>query len=259
MSNKLRIEEFLQKKLLKEFGDDKGEKIFSNYIHAKSCLVEEILPEIKRIERNLTDHGPEHIKNVLENAESLLGNRVKDLNSAEVYSLCLMILFHDVGIIWGRKDHHKNISRIYDYVRKYPDKFRDEKIIITTAVRAHTGTSNNSNDTLKDILNEDFFLEGKQVRLRDLAAILRFADELAEGRQRTSNFMIENHRYSKNSLIFQNYSNITRINIDKKSKRILIYYDINIPELSTNEQKNFRGLMEFCYKRIVKLDQEKKI
>ena len=43
--------------------------------------------------------------------------------------------------------------------------------------------------TLLKELAETEQLEGRPVRLRELAAVLRFADELAEGPQRTSEFM----------------------------------------------------------------------
>jgi len=259
MSEILAIENFLGKKLKKELGPDKGSVYYSNYIQAKKTLVQEILPEIKKIEKNLTDHGPQHIDNVLDNAYKLLGEDIYNLSAFDLYTLCIIILFHDVGIIWGRKDHHKNISIIYDYVRKDHNRFRDEKILVTTAVRAHTGEAiDGSKDTLKDIKNEDYFLDGNSIQLQDLAAILRFSDELAEGRQRTSNFMIENNLFSKNSRVFHQFSNITRISIARETNRIVINYDINIPALNKREISDFKELMKFCYNRIIKLDEERK-
>ena len=101
---------------------------------------------------------------------------------------------------------------------------------------------------------------GQRVRLRELAAVLRFADELAEGPQRTSEFMLTEDRYSKESKIFHKYASSTHIFIDRRLCRIALAYEIDIDVKNTDEdrRKALSQFFEFVYKRILKLNQERR-
>ena len=85
---------------------------------------------------------------------------------------------------------------------------------------------------------------GQLVRLRELAAVLRFADELAEGPQRTSEFMQEEGLYDSESQQFHDYANITNILIERQNSRIVITYEIDI---DVNRPQRAPRLSEFYF------------
>lgn len=188
MPNDQGFEKELEKKINKDFKDEKARLLKAAYDSARSELAKQIYCEIKGQEPNLSDHSNEHISNVLDNAYALLeeDGAVNNLSGIEMYCLGMIILFHDVGNLYGRENHQTRIAKIYDQIRGTNSSVRPEKTLVLKAARAHTGKAlDGSYDTLKD-LGQNEHLEGKQVRLRDLASVLRFADELAEGPQRTS-------------------------------------------------------------------------
>jgi hypothetical protein len=242
-----------------ERGDAQGEEKFAFYLNARKLLLEEVIEEIKSVEPSLTDHGPRHIANVLENIERVLGDDIAKLSGTELYCLILAALFHDAGNIKGRDDHQNKISKIYDFIRKDGERFKQEKLILLQVVGAHSGkAADRTKDTLKFL--ETAHLDARPVNLRHIAAILRFADELAEGPQRTSRFMQEGG-YDKASEIYHEYANITEVCIDRGSKRIALTYNINVntkEDGSIADEHKFKELVEFVYKRILKLDQERK-
>jgi len=258
-----KIEKITKTNLKQQLGEEKGEQQFGRYIRAKEHLIVNVLANIKAMLPSHTDHDAEHIKNVLINAEKILDKAINKFSGLDLYCLILAILFHDAGNIFGREEHRSNISKIYDFV--FPDSYAKthEKMLILNIVAAHCGEGlYGSKDTLKDIDigSSRFHLSGEQIKLRDIAAILRFADELAEGPQRTSLFMQQNHLYDVNSQIHHEYANITNISIDKGNDRIALTYEIDIKDINVieNEQEvKLRKLLEYTYKRIIKLNQER--
>ena len=181
----------IREKVLKEFDGNKGQKLASTYEQAQSKLQNEVYEDIRGSEPNLTDHGKTHVANVQQNVIRLLSHEgtIENLSGIEMYCLGMFILFHDVGNVFGRENHRQNVARVFDHVRGTNASLRHEKTLVVRASHAHTGLAQDgSNDTLKELAEMEH-LEGSPVRLRELAAVLRFADELAEGSQRTSEFM----------------------------------------------------------------------
>ena len=202
-----------------------------------------------------------HVSNVQDNAISLLSDDgiIKNLSGIEMYCLGMFIIFHDTGNVYGRNDHHKKVSRIFDCIRGKNASLRHEKTLIVRATRAHTGTAQDgSYDTLQDLAEVEQ-LEGRPVRLRELAAVLRFADELAEGPQRTSEFMQAENLYEPESQQFHDYANSTHTLIDRGTNRIALSYEIDIDIDQSNEVRRLHlsSCLEFIYKRIQKLNQER--
>lgn len=264
------IETITEQRLQQELGETPGKERFALYLTARKHLVEQILPAITQKLPDHTDHGEDHIRNVLDNSAKLLGLddanltvQNSELSAMDLYCLTLSILFHDVGNVFGREEHQKNVAEIYNLVRPVIGIELAERRIVWQVTAAHCGNAaNGSKDTLKELFSP-CQLDSKPVRLLDIAAILRFADELAEGRQRTSLFMQKYHRYTPDNIIFHLYSNIVDILIDKGSSRIAISYDINIQtdgsrKFNRESEEKLRQLLEFTYKRIIKLDQERK-
>lgn len=255
----LKIEEYAFEKFVSELGKTNGKLLCNNYETTRSGLIEDILPEIKAREQGLTDHGPNHVANVLNNVYYLLGDEgLNELNACEIYCLMVGVLLHDVGNLHERENHQKNIADIYRYVR--PKVSNEEKRIVTRIVGAHAGrTIDGSKDTLKT-LNDTMEFMGKGVKVGALAALLRFADELAEGPQRTSEYMIGKGYYPKESQIFHKYAKIISVYIDRGNSRIVLTYHLNIEncESLSESETEIHELLEYSYKRIVKMDQERK-
>ncbi|MGE0090795.1 MAG: hypothetical protein AB7S50_15085 [Bacteroidales bacterium] len=258
-----KLEELTEKSLVKDLGRTKGREKFSHYLYARQRVVEQVLPEIKSIQPELTDHGEVHIANVLENSERLLGKAAIKFSGMDLYCLLMAILFHDVGNIFDREEHQRNISSIYQFARPDAHNFRQEQQIVMRAVGAHCGKAiDGSKDTLK-YLNDEH-LDRKKVRLQEISSVLRFADELAEGPQRTSLFMNQFYPYSDSSEIYHNYASITSVNIDRGNERIALTFNFNIfnnsddGSVSSEKTNSLSSLIEFCFKRIIKLDQERK-
>ncbi len=251
----------LRDKILAEFDEDKGRQIASAYEHTQSRLQSEVYENIRGAEPSLSDHGSTHISNIKNNVIRLLSDNgvLENLSGIEMYCLGMFILFHDAGNIYGRKDHHEMVGRLFDRIRGASPALRREKTLIVRATRAHTGTAQDgSYDTLKE-LSETDHLEGQPVRLRELAAILRFADELAEGPQRTSEFMQEENLYDPESKKFHDYANSTHILIQRNNNRIILTYEIiiDIDKSDQDRERCLSNFLEFVYSRIIKLNQER--
>lgn len=255
------FDEQLRERVIKDFGENKGKELASAYEQAQSKLQNEVYEDIRGTEPSLSDHGTTHISNVQQNVIHLLSETgiVSDLTGIELYCLGMFILFHDVGNVFGRKNHRNRVAEVFDQIRGPEKSLRHEKALVVKATKAHTGTARDgSRDTLKEV-NETDHLEGEAVRLRELAAILRFADELAEGPQRTSDFMQNMGLYDENSRKFHEYASSTNIRIDREHGRIILTYEITI-EVEGNEEGRRVQLSEslkFIYERILKLNQER--
>jgi len=271
--NTTSLEEDLRDSLISDLGKSDGEATYGKYTTAREYLLNNILSEIARIQTELTDHGPEHVRNVMENVSKLLQGELSAYDGVEKYCMLMSILFHDVGNIFNRKNHHKEVSQIYDLV--FPDilgsNASSEKQIILSLCQAHCGKAQDeSNDTLKFVPFDDWLL-GKPIRTQHLATILRFADELAEGEQRTSKFIITHpnlvEALDKFSLDYHLYANCSSINIDRAGGRICCTYQIHIAD-DEQDKSGEAGIhikmseltyfLEFIYCRIEKLNQERK-
>lgn len=247
-----KIEKYLNEILTQEFGD-KSVEYFSQYLTARRYIVEEVLREIKGIEPTLTDHSADHIANVMERAWDLIADQLDRFSAIEIYLLCLIILFHDVGNIEGRGGHNKKVAEIYNIIRNKVSTYNQERRLLLIATAAHCGSSKKGDkDTLSDV-DEISNLFNKEIKLRELASILRFADELSEGPQRTSHYLISKSKIEQEAQIYHEYASITNIFVDKGNNRIALTY--NIDYTSTGQ---IETLLNFTYGRILKLDAERR-
>lgn len=257
MWDKTFLESFMEDALKKQFPGLTSEDYISRYTTAKEYLINNVYDEIYGKEPNLSKHGSSHISNVLVNAKYLLGDDIYTLPGLELYFLCLSILFHDVGMIKGRIGHNdrKKIADIYNAIRKDEPKFLQERALLIKTCEAHCGTAKDlTKDTLKFIEKTEN-LDGHPVRPRDIAAILRFADELAEGYQRTSSYMDQIHGYDAANQIYHNSAKITNVFIDRGNERVALTYHIDLSMF--NEIQKLNEILKFAYRRIIKLDEER--
>ena len=257
--NETDFEKNLRSVLKKKFRQEKGDEYMSLYVRARTILLEEVLEDIRGSAPSLTDHGPTHIRHVLENVFKLLEGDLKHFSAIEHYILGLSVLFHDVGNLYGRKDHNKRIARFYDHVRIEP-KFSQEKSVIVQIAQAHTGKAlNGSQNTLADVPKASQ-LDGEPIKAREIAAIVRFADELAEGRQRTSEYMRKHSLYASESVPYHDYSAATDITIDKLNHRIAITYQLNIRTKDGLEEElcKVKDFLKSACERLAKTDMERR-
>ena len=251
----------LRNSIRSEYNHDSAKKLISAYESAQTKLEEQIYPEIRGAEPDLSDHGSKHIENVEANLVSLMSNDgvIHCLSAIELYCLGLMVLFHDAGNVLGREGHHDRIVEIYNSVRGNDPALLRERTLVVKGAKAHTGMAQDgSRDTLNE-LNDQDHLNGKPVRLRTLAALLRFADELAEGPQRTSTFMFEKELYKTESRVYHEYASITHIWIDRQNGRIVVTFEIRLDRnpAGTDRGEHLSTLLGFIYHRILKLNQER--
>lgn len=245
-----------------------ADELWGGYLVARTKVFNELLPFIRQTEPFLSDHGPEHITNVFNNAFELLGkdrcagnDSKRALDPTELYFLVLSILFHDVGNVFAREGHKSRLIEAYEFARGDDQSLLPERHILFKIVEAHGGlTPQGSPDTIGPLESNGVF-RGKRVDSQRIAAILRLADELAEGPQRTSLFMQRHFQYPAESRVFHDYANICTVHIGREDSRLALVFHVDImPELwgPRFDPRRLRELLRFCYQRIVKLDLERK-
>ncbi len=256
------FEKAMKRHFIDKLEKQKGEHLYGEYTSVRNAMEgDNFFKEIKGQEPDLSDHSEQHIQDVLERAYKVIGEEeFLKFTPKEIYCLALMILFHDVGNIYGREEHEsvKKIAEIYNKYRNNVQNYRNERRLITLGASSHSGISKDgSRDTLKDV--SDSFLGEDKIQLQELAAILRFSDELAEGKQRTCSLLLEKDLIKQDSKVYHRYAQVTNIEIDRNLERISITYDIDIPkDFDENAQEEFKELMHFTYYRAVKLDIERR-
>ena len=253
------MEQCLKQALETKFGREQGAEYMGSYVSARKVLLEDVLTEIRRAEPNLTDHGPDHVRHVLENAFKLLERDIDYFSAVELYVLGLSILFHDVGNLERREEHHKRVARFYDYVRKGP-QYAHEKALIVQIAAAHTGQARNGTaNTLADVPSLSH-LKGEPVKSRELAAVVRLADELAEGPNRTSAYLRGRNAYPPESTIHHDYAAATDISIDGGNSRIAVTYQFEFRRNGglDEELSRIKALLQYACERLAKMDVERR-
>lgn len=273
MWSDLPIETQVKKRLDAECGQQAGSH-WAAYLQTRKDLEASIFPYIATREPNLSDHGVDHIAHVMKNASALFGlqkggsgsprpSPIKDLTAKELLLLLLACLLHDVGNIAGRQNHNQTGSEVWRLSGQssYDLWSAQDRRTILAVCRAHTGrTETGSSDTLEPLAVQSHYFLGENVRAAEIAAIVRFADELAEGPMRTSNYLLSKRLYSKESLPYHIYATSTDIVIDFGGKRIAINYDIDIKNFVGRKPKpkqQFEAFMQLVYHRILKLEHER--
>lgn len=170
----------------------------------------------------LTDHGPEHIKTVIQRATQLVTAKQCTLTAYEVFILLAAIHFHDVGNMLGRKGHEVNSQQIMRELG--PETFTDhvERVVVYKIAQAHGGTPKDKLESLPPIEP----VLGKKVRLQFLAAILKFADELADDSTRAST--LPWHKIPKKNQIYHRFANsLKTVDVDHKGREVKLHFFLN--------------------------------
>lgn len=190
----------------------------------------------------LTNHGVEHVNDVMLHANMIIGKNIKKLNGYEIYLLLLAIHFHDLGNIKGREEHEEKIEEIMMEMEDALPDAVEQQFIIAIAT-AHGGYVNGDKDTIFHI-SVDKSCNGIKVRSKLLAAILRFADELSDDYTRAKfkgmEIPVKNqvfHEYSKSlepvliegetvAFHYRIPYKLTQDRIGKANKKVFLYDEI---------------------------------
>ena len=181
----------------------------------------------------LSDHGPEHIKTVIKRATQLVVNMKEEdrLSPYEVYILLMAIQIHDVGNIIKRRGHEEAnveiINKLIDPLIQY-DKI--EWVAIFDIASAHGGEVKDKISKLP----ENDPIHNFPIRYQLLAAILKFADELAEDFSRAARYLSQHIQFPEFSKLYHEYAASLHSVLVKTDSRIVSMH-FNLSEESLHK------------------------
>ena len=263
------------KRILEAKLADEGVKLWARYVSTRDEFVENILQWIAKEVPELTDHGQKHIEDVIDNGAILLGipNEHNDdpgidcdhgFSPHELFILLTGLLLHDVGNIYGRDRHNQKIGEVWAKMASWQLWPERERQLVMSVGRAHAGkkVSGVPEDTIKSLDVYPQYFNKYPVRLAPIAAVIRFADELAEGPQRTSKFLVENKLIEEGSELHHQYAQIANPAIDRAKGRIALSFTISLdnPSYPTDPdelEKHLCKLLTMAYSRAAKMNYER--
>ena len=211
----------------------------------------------------LTDHGPEHIATVIRRAGDLVFTEECVLTPYEAYILLVATHFHDIGNIFGREEHERRAREVMFELDKAlvgDDNF--EKRMICDIAMAHGGyaDTDGDKDTIGKLPWDDPPDKSKGVRVKKLAAILRFADELADDKTRTNRFVqVVSSDIFPGSEVFHRYaSQLHPVIVSHDTRSIDLQFELNT-ELVARKCRKFddeKYLFEEILDRTLKMHRE---
>lgn len=176
----------------------------------------------------LTDHGEQHIENLLETLNVLIPTNVKEgLNAQETYLLLCSVHFHDVGLLYEKEENEdwlvvrrNHSERTHDYIHKHYLDWgfsKAQAFALQNICLAHSGKK------LYD-LPEHIIVGRSKVRIQLLSALLRLADELDVDYTRVSRYIMQLKRIPRDSLEhWIKHEDIVGVGIDSRSWTIEIH------------------------------------
>ena len=200
----------------------------------------------------LNKHGKGHVDKVIMRVSDLakciivtdkngiIANEDSLLTPFEIFILLCAIQIHDVGNMYGREEH--TLSFKGDFERTAKESFISDPVLVSfifSMARVHGGKINDNADTIEaaGLRTKSIVLE-KEIRQRMLAAMLRFADELADDSTRA----LEVTRMPEYSKIFHAYSKaLHTVKIEQEEREttyfVKLCYYLEIREALSNYKK----------------------
>lgn len=218
---------------LKKFSENNitdAQDLYSKYINTRDYLEKQYYPWIQATCPFYTDHGKAHIDSVIESASEMLVNKIGDdakepLLPIEIFEILNGVMWHDIGNALGRTKHEEQIPNLSEEIRNlaFPNVTVHRHVVEIS--KAHTG---------KTGLNEPSFDE--DVRLsknyplhpKAYAAIVRFADEISENRNRVSQSILRLPKpLPDENRIYWEYANcVVASKADVNRSRVVVSYEI---------------------------------
>lgn len=172
----------------------------------------------------LNDHGAGHIAMVMARAYMLVKDNVQDLKGYEIFFLLLSIHFHDVGNIYGREAHEEKICNVFEALGNRFPLDSTARRLITNIAMSHGGNHDGDKDTLAYVQDKEY-VDGITIRASILAALLRFADEIADDKNRASSVLAVLDTIPKGNKVFHEYSRSLEPPIIE-ADTLFLYYNI---------------------------------
>ncbi|MBL7128260.1 MAG: hypothetical protein ISS16_04665 [Ignavibacteria bacterium] len=167
------------------------------YFATKYILQKDYYPYIKDVTSFYTDHSVNHINRILDTLFDVLKPHLimnedvtprkyisqdkasNKLNAYELYLLMCSVLWHDIGNLFGRINHERNINKLFDKAKDFLYDTSSSEWI-KKICNAHSGVN-----AIESIIDRERKNEKKFTFYpRFLAALLRLSDELDEDKQR---------------------------------------------------------------------------
>lgn len=267
------------KKLLTERRDqlpDRNADYWARYSHLLAGLREHVYPYINaglaclsKSPGIYTDHGPDHFDEVVRYAGLLLGlPQAQDLilPPYEIYLLLCAIRLHDAGNIDGRDEHEK---RVWAMLVRYGGNInydQAEASLISQIAEAHGGkTLSGDKDTIGQLPSEAV-VAAISCQPRQVAALVRFADEICEHSSRAARHHVNADTLPADNRLFHYYAmSVTgahphrnksfKLNLTINTKYLLQKYPTPSNALGERGEK---FLFDDILDRISKLDLERR-
>jgi len=207
----------------------------------------------------LNGHGVDHVRAVIERASQLLAPPDSKLNPYEAYLLLMATHFHDVANVLGRSGHEARIPQIISLLAPF---FENDPVEIRTVVliaSAHGGNIAGDRDTISALPSRQP-VNGVEIRIQLLAALLRFADELADDSTRASRFEESLNLVPTPSEVFHQYSlALHSVIVDADRHAVNLHFDIHkeaaMKKLGKKSESVY--LLDEIYTRTVKMHVER--
>lgn len=208
----------------------------------------------------LNDHGPKHIETVISRASYMVSQANCSLGPYEVYILLCCIELHDVGNIFGRYKHEVNATIIMQEAEGICGRDQIEAIKIRQIAEAHGGkTTSGDKDKISGLPEKDDTFFG-DLRPQLIASILRFADELADDKDRAHRKLLINGLLPKKSEVFHAYAMcLDSVKVNHEDSGINLSFHIPKKFLSRKFGKMGEEvyLLDEVYNRVLKMHFER--
>lgn len=238
------LDEWLKQAKDKDFPNNNRDRYFTRYENWANYLYNNVHSQVNAGSQiadggYLTDHGPDHVKTVILRASELVSANSCHLTGYEVYLLLGAIHSHDVGNIYGREGHELKAEKILEHLGKLVGDDDIEKRCILKIAQAHGGWPKDKIDTLPK--REPIL--GRYVRMQMLAAILKFADELADERLRAARFITSEGLLPPESEIFHHFAlSLHSVVIDTKEQHeVNLTFSLNKTQVAQTLGKIRKG------------------
>lgn len=250
----MNLEEFFETKHSIDFPSEKD--YVAIYRTFKQFMNSEIHNEVKSVTTRLdnkvylNDHSANHVKMVMQKVSAILKD-CSYLTPYECFILLVAIQIHDAGHIFNGREGHEKTGR--NLMEKLEVTTMEKKIIGDIA-RAHSG----KNDPIGGLSYKTTIL-GQTVRIQELAALLRFGDELADENSRASSYMLEKGLIPEESKLYHAFSeSLYNFMPDKESHSIQMGFCLTKQQVQNKYKKENSDiyLLDEIYIRTFKTFQE---
>jgi hypothetical protein len=250
--------------------DKDATDFFHRYETMKEYLSREFYPWIQANSPFFTDHGQQHVKSVLETVSFLLSGRLnpkekgEKLTSLDVFLILSAVLWHDVGMVFGRVDHQERVAAVTEKVKELGFPQPTIHRLVVEISKAHVGRQGLDIPKWEDLCTT---ANGTyKVYTQALAAIVRFADEISENNSRISMALL--HNVPVDNRIYWEYANSIAaarpepersrvvLAIEVQKEKIVQKFRCNTFSARTDEMGEL-SLIEFILCRLEKMNNER--